>query len=161
MKIGIMADTHDNLDSIKKAIEVFNQEKIDLLLHAGDFVSPFTARELQHIRCSLVGVFGNNDGDRLFLLDQFQKLGPIYPEPYKTTLMGKKVIMFHKNDIIEELAKSQCFDVIIYGHTHQIDLYTEGKTKVINPGECGGWLSGKCTVAVLDLTDLDVRIINL
>ena len=161
MKIGMMADTHDNLNNIKKAVEIFNQEKIDLLLHAGDFVSPFTARELQHIRCSLVGVFGNNDGDQLFLLDQFQKIGSIYPEPYQITLAGKKIILFHKNDVIEELAKSQCFDVIIYGHNHQIEVNRIGKTLVINPGECGGWLTGKSTVAVLDLTDLDVRIINL
>ena len=54
MKIGMMADTHDNLNNIKKAVEIFNQEKIDLLLHAGDFVSPFTARELQHIRCLMI-----------------------------------------------------------------------------------------------------------
>ena len=161
MKIGIMADTHDNLNNIKKAVEVFNQEKIDLLLHSGDFVSPFTARELKYIRCSLVGVFGNNDGDRLFLLDQFQKIGSIYPEPYKATLEGKNIILFHKNDVIKELAKSQCYDVIIYGHNHQTEVKRVGKTLIINPGECGGWLTGKGTVAVLDLDDLNVRIINL
>jgi uncharacterized protein len=161
MKIGIMADTHDNLPNIKKAVNVFNQEKIDLLLHAGDFVSPFTARELKNIRCPFTGVFGNNDGDRLFLLDQFQKIGPIYPEPYKTNIDGKEIIMFHKNDVIADLAKSQVYDIIIYGHTHQVDFYTEGKTRLINPGECGGWLTGKSTIAILELTNLSVRIINL
>ena len=69
--------------------------------------------------------------------------------------------MFHKNDVIAELAKSQSYDVIIYGHTHHKDLYEEGKTTVINPGECGGWLTGKSTIAVLDSIDLNVRMINL
>jgi len=161
MKIGIMADTHDNLPNIKKAVNIFNQEKIDLLFHAGDFVSPFTARELKKIQCPFTGVFGNNDGDRLFLLNQFQKIGPIYPEPYKTNIDGKKIIIFHKNDVIAELAKSQLYDVIIYGHTHHEDLYKEGKTTVINPGECGGWLTGKSTIAILELTDMSVDIINL
>jgi predicted phosphodiesterase len=32
---------------------------------------------------------------------------------------------------------------------------------VINPGECGGWLTGKSTIAMLDLNDLNVQIINL
>ena len=66
-----------------------------------------------------------------------------------------------KNDVIEELAKSQCYDVIIYGHNHRAEVKKVGKTLIINPGECGGWLTGKSTVAVLDLTDFDVRIINL
>lgn len=161
MKIGIIADTHDHLSNIEKAVNIFNQEKIDLLLHAGDFVSPFTARELKKIQCPFTGVFGNNDGDRLFLLNQFQQIGPIHPEPYKTTMDGKKIIMLHKNDVIEELAKSQSYDVIIYGHNHKSISYTEGKTTVINPGECGGWLTGKSTIAILDLTDSSVRIVNL
>ena len=44
IKIGIIADTHDNLPNIEKAVETFNKGNIDLLFHAGDFVSPFTAR---------------------------------------------------------------------------------------------------------------------
>jgi hypothetical protein len=161
MKIGIMADTHDNLPNIRKAVNVLNQEKVDYLFHAGDFVSPFTAREMRNIRCSFVGVFGNNDGDKLFLSNQFKDIGLIFPEPYKTEMDGKSIIMFHKNDVIADLAKSQVYDVIIYGHTHHVDLYKEGKTTVINPGECGGWLTGKSTIAILDSTDLNVQIINL
>lgn len=161
MKIGIIADTHDNITNIKKAVNIFNQEKIDFLFHAGDFVSPFTAQEMKKIQCPFVGVFGNNDGDKLFLLNQFQKIGLIYPEPYKTDIDDKKIIMFHKNDIIADLAKSQVYDVIIYGHTHYKDLYKEGKTTVINPGECGGWLTGESTIAILNSTDLNVRIISL
>jgi len=38
MKIGIITDKHDNLPNIKKAVEAFNMEKIDLLLYVGDFV---------------------------------------------------------------------------------------------------------------------------
>ncbi|MFA6620917.1 MAG: metallophosphoesterase [Candidatus Caldatribacteriota bacterium] len=161
MKIGIMSDTHDNLPNIKKAITIFNHEKIDYLFHTGDFVSPFTAREIKNIKCSFAGIFGNNDGDRLFLLNQFKDIGPIYPEPYKVSIENKKLIMFHKDDVISDLAKSQSYDVIIYGHTHKIDLYKNGKTTVINPGECGGWLTGKSTIAILKLTDLNVQIINL
>ena len=161
MKIGIMADTHDNLVNTKKAINIFNQEKIDYLFHAGDFVSPFTAREIRNIRCPFAGVFGNNDGDKLFLTNQFKGIGPIYPEPYKISIEDKKFIMFHKDDIISDLAKSQAYDIIIYGHTHKVDLYKEEKTTVINPGECGGWLTGKSTIAILDSNDLNVQIINL
>jgi len=161
MKIGIISDSHDNLPNIKKAVRLFNKEEIDLLLHAGDFVSPFTAREIKNTRCPFKGVFGNNDGDKLFLTNQFKDIGPIYHEPYKTNIKGKEIIMFHKNNVIAELAKSQAYDVIIYGHTHQADIYKEGKTIIINPGECGGWLTKKSTVAILKLDELSAEIINL
>lgn len=161
MKIGIMADSHDNLTNIKKAVEIFNIEKIDLLFHAGDFVSPFTAKEIKNIHCPFAGVFGNNDGDKPLLINRFQQIGPIYPEPYKTEIDGKKIIMFHKNEVIADLAKSQQYDLIIYGHTHKIDHYKEGKTTVINPGECGGWLTEKSTIAIIKLPDLQVRFIDL
>ena len=161
MKIGIIADTHDNLSNIRKAVNVFNQEEIDLLFHAGDFVSPFTAREFKKIQCPFSGVFGNNDGDKLFLTHQFKDIGSIYPEPYKTNIDGKKIIMFHKNDVIEDLAKSQNYDVIIYGHNHQKEINKLGKTLIINPGECSGWLTGKSTIVILDLANLRVRIVNL
>ena len=161
MKVGIMSDSHDNMVKIKEVVDIFNKEKIDLLLHAGDFVSPFTARELRNIQCPFFGVFGNNDGDRLFLLQQFQEIGPIYPEPYKAEIDGKKIIMFHKDDIITDLARSNQYDLIIYGHTHRAGYYQNGKTTVINPGECGGWLTGKSTVAIFDLANLSVQIIEL
>jgi hypothetical protein len=161
MKIGIMADTHDNLPNIKKSVNLFNQEKVDLVFHAGDFVSPFTARELKNIKCPFTGVFGNNDGDRQFLLNQFKDIGPIYPEPYKTKIDGKEIIMFHKNDVINDLAKSQVYNVIIYGHTHQVDSFKEGKTTVINPGECGGWLTGESTIAILNTATLSADIIRI
>ncbi|HCL90984.1 MAG TPA: YfcE family phosphodiesterase, partial [Candidatus Atribacteria bacterium] len=49
MKIGIISDTHDNLPKIKKAVGIFNREKVELVLHAGDFVSPFTFLEFKNL----------------------------------------------------------------------------------------------------------------
>jgi len=66
IKIGIIAGTHDNLPNIEKVVETFNKGNIDLLFHAVDFVSPFTARGFKKIQCLFTGVFGNNDRDRLF-----------------------------------------------------------------------------------------------
>ena len=161
MKIGIIADTHDNLPQIKKAVEIFNQEKVKLVLHAGDFVSPFTFLEFKNLTCPLKGVFGNNDGDKLYLQEKFKGIGEFYPDTYQTTLNYKKIIMLHQEKLIDALAESQKYEVIIYGHTHRTDLRKIGKTIIINPGECGGWLSGKSTIALLNLTNLEAEIIDL
>ncbi|MCD6495052.1 metallophosphoesterase family protein, partial [Candidatus Bipolaricaulota bacterium] len=40
MKIGIISDTHDNMPKIAAAVRLFNEEHIDLVVHAGDFISP-------------------------------------------------------------------------------------------------------------------------
>jgi putative phosphoesterase len=161
MKIGIISDTHDNLPQIKKAVEIFNREKVELVLHAGDFVSPFTFLEFKNLSCPLKGVFGNNDGDKLYLQEKFKGIGEIYPAPYQVNINQKNIIILHKEKLIDALAESQKFEVIIYGHTHRTDLHKIGKTLIINPGECGGWLSGKSTIALLDLANLKAEIIKL
>ena len=161
MKIGIISDTHDNLPQIKKAVDIFNRRKVELVLHAGDFVSPFTFLEFKNLNCPLKGVFGNNDGDKLYLLEKFKGIGEIFPEPYQMILKNKNIVILHKEGLISALAESQKYEVIIYGHTHRTDLRKIGKTLIINPGECGGWLTGKSTIALLDLETLEAKIVEL
>jgi len=161
MKIGVISDSHDNLPQIKKAVEIFNREKVELVLHAGDFVSPFTFLEFKNLNCPLKGVFGNNDGDKLYLQEKFKGIGELYPDSYQTTLNHKNIIILHEEKLIDALAKSQKYEVIIYGHTHRTDLRKIGKTLIINPGECGGWLTKKSTIALLDLETLEAKIINI
>lgn len=75
MKIGIISDTHDNLDAIDRTIETLNSYKIDLVIHAGDVISPFAARRFKELKSPLRVVYGNNDGERTGLKNMFQKLG--------------------------------------------------------------------------------------
>ena len=57
MKIGVLADTHDNLGAIAVAVEFFNREGVGHVLHAGDFVAPFAINALGELQCPLTGVF--------------------------------------------------------------------------------------------------------
>jgi len=161
MKLGIIADTHENMPNIAKAIDTFNEEEVDLVLHAGDIISPITSREFAKLRSKMVAVFGNNDGDKLFLTEKFKDIAELYIPPYETVLEGKKIILMHQPLAIDALLAAKRHNVIIYGHTHQLDI-REGDPMVINPGECGGWLTGKSTFAILDLENmkLDVKHIN-
>ncbi|MFC1855326.1 metallophosphoesterase [Thermodesulfobacteriota bacterium] len=158
MKIGVISDTHDNLHAISKAVELFNKEKVEIVLHAGDFVAPFTLKILNELKCKLVGVFGNNDGDRIML----KKMSGdnIFNSPHTINLADKKVIISHDLPL-EELIQSQCYDLIVYGHSHNVDSRIIDRTMVINPGECGGWLSGNCTVAICDIIEKKTDIITL
>lgn len=160
MKLGVMADSHDNIPKIAEAVELFNEEGVELVLHAGDYISPITAHAYEKLDAPLVGVFGNNDGDRLFLVERFRNIGEIHPDHHEFEVDGKKGVLMHEPKFIDALVKSGFYDLVIYGHTHQIDI-REGRPLVINPGECGGWLTGRATVAIVETEDLSVRLIDL
>ncbi|HDI51509.1 YfcE family phosphodiesterase [candidate division KSB1 bacterium] len=158
MRVGIMADSHDNMHALKKAVDYFNRSKVMHVLHAGDLVAPFTARELSRLECPLTIVFGNNDGDRLLLKKVFKET--IHRAPHQLQLAGKEILLLHEPDNLEALQASGHFDAIIYGHTHQVAVDREA-TLAINPGECGGWLTNKCTVAIWEVESNEVEIVEL
>lgn len=160
MKIGVLSDSHDNMPKLARAVELFNEEKVEQVFHTGDFISPITANELIRLNAPLIGVFGNNDGDRLFLTERFREIGKIYPDFHEFTIAGKRCVLMHEPKFIDALVASCRYDLVVYGHTHAIDL-REGETLVINPGECGGWLTGRATAVILETDDMSVRLREL
>jgi putative phosphoesterase len=155
VKIGVMADSHENMPMIAEAVKLFNREKVALVLHAGDIISPITAKEFKKLKAKFIGVFGNNDGDKLYLRHQFQKIGELYEGIRELEVKGKRIILMHQPRALDALIASKKYDVIIYGHTHRVDV-RPGPPVVLNPGECGGWLTGKCTVGILDIESMRV-----
>lgn len=160
MLIGVIADTHDNMDKLKKAVDLFNERGATLVLHAGDYVAPFTAREFRRLNCRLVGVFGNNDGEKFGLLKHYEGFGELHEGIHQLELSGKMVAITHYPEIAETLASRGAYDVVVYGHTHRAEI-REPQPLVINPGECGGWLEGQSTVALLDLASMKAELVKL
>lgn len=156
--VGILADSHDNMDALRQAVDVFTARNVDIVIHAGDLVAPFTARILKKLQCPLIITFGNNDGEIVGLRNVFN--GQIFDPPHKVMINNKKVVILHDPILLNELQASDQFDVIIYGHLHKVDI-RKGKPIVINPGECCGWLYGKRTVAVWDTVKDNVEVIEL
>lgn len=160
MKVGIMADSHDNIPKIVVAVELFNKEEVELVLHAGDYISPITANAFAKLKAPLVGIFGNNDGERLYLSERFRDIGKLYPDHREFEIDGRRGVLMHEPKFIDALVASGHYDLIVYGHTHEIDI-REGQTLVINPGECGGWLTGRATIAIVETKDMSVRLFDL
>lgn len=156
MKIGIIADTHDNINAIQKAVHFFNTLDLKYVIHAGDYVAPFSLKELMKLKAKFIGVFGNNDGERRGLLGVCKD---IHEPPYDIILNDKHIIVTH---MIESLSKRSIMntDIIVSAHTHVPEV-RHGSPMYINPGECCGWLNAKSTVMVLDLDKSSVEIIDL
>jgi putative phosphoesterase len=141
MKLAVIADSHDNTDSLIKAVQIANIEKCDHLLHLGDIVSPFAVFKLQGFNGKITAVFGNNDGEVLGLQKSFNKIGgEIYKPPLKLMLEDKKILLMHEPFLLDELAGLGSIDYIFYGHLHKVDFRQVGTTFILNPGEAGGWV---------------------
>ena len=163
MKIGIISDTHDHHKNVSTAVDIFNERKVVYVLHAGDIVSPFTARAFEKLEeAKFIAVFGNNEGEKLFLKSVINGFGgEIHEYCYKSVIGGKNVYMTHTHHNIPEIVKSRIYDLVIFGHTHKQDIRREGKTLVINPGEATDWITGSAHLVILDLADMSYQIESL
>ncbi len=157
MRIGVLADSHDNLISLRKAINLFNKEKVEFVLHAGDFIAPFSVLELEKLACPYQGVFGNNDGEKVGLIKASK--GRIKEELLKIELGGKKIIVLH--DLKRSALSAENCDLVIFGHTHKPETVKQGGRFLFNPGECCGWLTNKSTIGIIELNDLSAQLIEI
>jgi putative phosphoesterase len=165
MLIGLMADTHDNLPMVEKAIKKLNEERVGLVLHAGDYVAPFVIPKFKDLKAKLIGVFGNNDGDRELLKKRFSEYEglEIRGNFAEIKVDGLRVALLHGTDeeLLKALIESEAFDVLVHGHTHKAEIYRRGKTLVVNPGEVCGYLSSKSTIAFFDTLKREARLVKL
>lgn len=159
MKIGILSDTHDNLENINKALEIFKEKGINFFVHAGDFIAPFSLKPYFEKGFDFVGVFGNNDGEKIGLKEKSQ--GKIKEPPYVFEIHGKKICVVHELSQIKKIEEDIFPSVVISGHTHIPEIKQEKKVLFINPGETCGWLTGRATCAILDLNKMEAEIVEL
>ena len=159
--IGILSDSHDNLTRVRQAVRLFNDAGCTMVIHAGDFVAPFTVDELRNLRAPVKAVFGNCDGEKAGLARAFQGIGEIGDGPLAFGHAGLRFAVVHLDSSAATQAASGLFDLVIFGHTHRPLVESRDGVLLINPGEAGGWLRGKSTVALLDPAALTVDIITL
>ncbi len=164
MLVGAISDTHDNLPQIEKAVKYLNSQKVDLVLHAGDYVAGFVVPKLMMLNCNLIGVFGNNDGDHELLKKRFSETTncTIHDQFATATLDGYRIALLHgtETELLSAIIDSGYFDAVIHGHSHNKSIEKRGKTLAVNPGELCGYLTGKPTLALLDTVKNEAKIIE-
>lgn len=169
MKLAVISDTHDHMNNILKAVKIMNEKRVDALIHCGDFVAPFVRRWFdglnENIKENFYGVFGNNDGEKLFLKQNLGKICEIVENSAELIkeFGDKKIFASHMphQTTINALATSGKFDIILSGHTHNVvNKKYENGVIVLNPGEACGYLTGKATFAIIDTDMMETEIIE-
>ncbi len=161
-KIGVMSDSHDNIFAIKKALNIFKQEQVELIFHCGDIVSPFALKLLLSNETPLRIVFGNNDGEKIINRQLINK----HPRHRHADVVltekinDKQIAMTHGHiaEIKDLLLQSKNYDIVLTGHTHEkLQEVQENGVLHVNPGETCGWVTGSASIAIIDVESLSVR----
>ncbi len=162
MRVGVLADTHDRVPAVAELLRRLAAAGVTLVLHAGDYCSPFSLGPFRDLNVALAGVFGHNDGDRegLKAFAATGVGGELYEAPHSVKIDGQRVLLVH--ELSEAAARSvDAHAIVVHGGTHRREARTHGDTLLINPGEACGWLSGVPSAAIVDLESKAVEFLEL
>ncbi|WP_049986539.1 metallophosphoesterase family protein [Halobellus rufus] len=147
MLVGLCSDTHDNLELAERAVETFEREGVETVIHCGDVVAPFTAAVFD-AGFDFHAVRGNNDGEWA-LADAIDGFGTYHGESAHLTFEGSDsagdsdesegavdVAVYHGTSerLVDALVDCGGYDYVVRGHTHEHGAETRGGTVHVNPG---------------------------
>ena len=161
MKIGIFADAHDHIDNVRHAVTEFNRAECELVLFAGDLVSPMVVPPLRKLRCPFIGCFGDNDGNKTGIRGGMKIVGTMGEPPFGVVAVdGTRILLAHVPEAVREMAEG--FQVVISAHTHRPRIFTDDSGRLfINPGETSGWTFRQPSVVLLETEPLHAEILRL
>jgi putative phosphoesterase len=163
MKIGLISDTHDNIQNIQNAILLFNDKHVSFVIHAGDIVSPEAVEVFAGVK--LIGVLGNNDLEIDRLTNAFDKIGGQLKGEFCEIEQDDLIFaVYHGTNSRrkDSLIQSGKYHVVVCGHTHKIQNKKVGKTLVINPGTANGWFFGySASAAIFDTQTREPEFLHL
>jgi putative phosphoesterase len=132
VRLLLLADTHVPNRARDLPAQVWEEvEAADVVLHAGDWVTPQLLDELESRSRRLVACWGNNDGPAL---------RSRLPERADVTLAGVRFTVVHEtgSSAGREARMSRRYpdtDVLVFGHSHiPWDSTTETGLRLLNPG---------------------------
>lgn len=157
MKVGVISDSHDNVKNLSFAVEYFNRNGTDYVIHCGDIISPFAADYLNRLQMPYCGIFGNNDGEWLGLTKVTD--GKIVKGPLVTEIGGYKFAVFHEPSVTDNISSDVSY--VLYGHTHSKDLKRRKNQTIMNPGTLGGYMAVNASFAVIDTETGEIDFIDL
>ena len=132
MRLLLIADTHVPRRARDLPARVWDEvARADVVVHAGDWVSPELLDTLETRAARLVACWGNNDGPALRAR---------LPERADATLEGLRLTVVHETGGAagRDARMSRLYpdsDVLVFGHSHiPWDTTTKTGLRLLNPG---------------------------
>jgi len=134
MKIGVISDSHGQLDNVREAgVFLANELHVDLIVHLGD--DEDDAQVIEDLGPEVVavpGVFSDRYQDaatvnRLRLdFDTWRALITHTPDRHRSDLPG--------DPDPEMLVRNREVDIVLHGHTHIPSILERNGVVIVNPG---------------------------
>ncbi|MDH7601686.1 MAG: phosphodiesterase [Armatimonadota bacterium] len=175
MKIGVVSDTHGNIDAWNKAYRQL--EGADLILHAGDVLYhpprlgwiqgydiPALVDALNNCKTPLVIVRGNCDAQ---VYEELLKI-PVQSDYAVVQFGAIRIVISHGHLFTKQgmadMARRYGANCFVFGHTHIPEIETVDQVLLINPGSPSIpklEIEGRPIPTVGLITDATVHIINI
>ncbi len=139
MRIGVISDSHRELDNVRDAgAFLANELHVDLIVHLGDDEDDADVlRELGPDLIAIPGVFSDRYRD------------PAVPNRIRTEFGPWRVLITHtpdphKNDLPgdpdpQALVRNHDVDLVLHGHTHTPFVSRRDDVVIVNPGHLRAW----------------------
>jgi putative phosphoesterase len=160
MRLGILSDTHDELDRTRMAVQLLCDEGAEALVHCGDLASPPIVAACAVLPCWFV--FGNHDADNVPALQQAATASGAVCLGWagEIELDGRLIAVAHGHmsyDVRRALASRPHY--LLSGHSHIASDRRDGLIRRINPGALHE--ADRFTVAILDLQADELRFLTV
>ena len=149
MKIGIISDSHDNIENTRKAIKQIEDLGCKTLIHCGDFCAPFMMKNLSEFKGEVHVCFGNVDDRFLTTKMAAENKIELHGEIGEIEIDSKKIAFTHRPKFARGLASTGDYDAVFYGHTHIKSIDKINGCPFCNPGELAEF-KGKASFAAYD-----------
>ncbi len=160
MLLGVVSDTHGDLERTRAAVRMLENLEVDLVLHCGDIGTP--AIVVLFAPWPTHFVFGNCDPDWVPLERAIAAAGQTCHHDFGTVEAGGVRIAFlHGDDFrrLHDTVASGEFGLVCHGHTHIARQQWEGPTLVLNPGAIHR--ANPHSIAAVELPERKVHVITI
>lgn len=160
MRVGIISDTHGQLEQTRTAIRMFESLEVERVFHCGDIGSAEVVELFSPWPTDFV--FGNTDAEQKLLRAAIERAGQTCHGEFGDFLIDDvRIALIHSHEPRRFAASigSGRFQVVCYGHTHVASIERRGDTLVINPGAVHR--ATPHSVALLELPQLEATIVEL
>jgi len=169
MRILIASDIHGRINAVRKLEKVIRAYDPDKIFLLGDFLyngprngvpddyDPMrTCDVLNKFASKIIGIRGNCDSRIDEELLRFK-----LEDGRVEHVNGFRCDLFHGDRVCSEVVKPQRGDLLIFGHTHVLQLRKEEGTLYLNPGSIGfPKESNPATFAVIDDRTIEIRTLD-